>query len=346
MKLSLFWQHVTNIPSTDSTSLAYFNYIGLNVLSHPTAMNLALAHRRGLSSVPMGRLYKGILLAGGAGSRLHPLTAIVSKQLQPVYDKPMIYYPLATLLENGIRDICLISTEDQLPFYRKLLGDGSRLGIAIDYRVQPRPDGIAQAFLIAESFLAGEPAALALGDNILHGAASLAAPFHEFETGATIFAYEVHNPQRYGVVEFSPAGDVLSIEEKPAQPKSNHAVPGLYLFDGDAAQFAKTLRPSRRQELEITDLIAIYHGRQSLRVVPLPRGFAWLDAGTSSSLHEASSYVQTLEKRQGIKIGCPEEAAYRAGLIDREKFERLVHDMPECEYRDHLARVAGSPRAF
>ncbi len=287
----------------------------------------------------MAALQKGIILAGGAGSRLYPLTAIVSKQLQPVYDKPMVYYPLSTLLENGIRDICLISTEDQLPFYRRILGDGSRFGIMIDYRIQPRPEGIAQAFLIAESFIKSEPVALALGDNIFHGSMSLAAPFREFKSGATIFAYEVHNPERYGVVEFSSAGDVLSLEEKPTKPKSSYVVPGLYLYDGSVVEFVKQLRPSARKELEITDLNSIYLKKKSLRVVTLPRGFAWLDADTSSSLHEASSYVQTLERRQGVKIGCPEEAAYRAGLLNHAQFEKLVREMPDCEYRDYLKRV-------
>jgi glucose-1-phosphate thymidylyltransferase len=288
----------------------------------------------------MASLRKGIILAGGAGSRLYPLTAIVSKQLQPVYDKPMVYYPLSTLLENHIREICLISTEEQLPHFRKILGDGSRLGVTIEYRVQPKPEGIAQAFLIAESFIGNQPVALALGDNIFHSSAFFAPCFGKFTGGATIFAYQVHNPERYGVVEFSPSGQVLSLEEKPKRPKSSHVVPGLYIYDKNVVAFVKQLRPSGRNELEITDLNLMYHKRKALRVVPLPRGFAWLDAGTSSSRHEASSYVQTLERRQGIKIGCPEEAAYRAGLIDRKQFQSLVKAMPGCEYREYLERIA------
>ena len=287
----------------------------------------------------MATLHKGIILAGGAGSRLYPLTAIVSKQLQPVYDKPMIYYPLSTFLENRISQICLISTEEQLPLYQKFLGDGSRLGVSIDYRIQPRPEGIAQAFLIAESFIQNEPVALALGDNIFHSSSYFNPAFRDFTNGATIFASQVNNPERYGVVEFSPSGDVLSLEEKPAHPKSNYVVPGLYLYDADVVALVKKLQPSARNELEITDLNLRYLARKALKVVPLPRGFAWLDAGTSSSLHEASSYVQTLEKRQGIKIGCPEEAALRSGLIDHAKFTELIKAMPCCEYRDYLEKV-------
>jgi glucose-1-phosphate thymidylyltransferase len=288
----------------------------------------------------MASLRKGIILAGGSGSRLYPLTAIVSKQLQPVYDKPMVYYPLTTFLENHISEICLISTGEQLPHYRKILGDGSRLGITIEYREQPKPEGIAQAFLIAESFIADEPVALALGDNIFHSSSFFAPAFESFSDGATIFAYQVRNPECYGVVEFSAKGEVLSLEEKPKRPKSSYVVPGLYLYDKNVVAFVKQLKPSARKELEITDLNLMYRKRKALRCVPLPRGFAWLDAGTSSSLHEASSYVQTLEKREGIKIGCPEEAAYRAGLIDRKKFRTLVTSMPNCEYRDYLERIA------
>jgi glucose-1-phosphate thymidylyltransferase len=290
----------------------------------------------------MATLQKGIILAGGAGSRLYPLTAIVSKQLQPVYDKPMIYYPLSTFLENHIRHICLISTADQRPHFEKLLGDGSQLGIQIEYRVQPKPEGIAQALLIAESFIQNDPVALALGDNIFHSSSYLAPSFHDFTQGAVIFAYPVQNPERYGVVEFSPTGEVLSLEEKPARPRSSHVVPGLYLYDAEAVAFVKQLRPSARNELEITDLNLSYLRRKALRVVTLPRGFAWLDAGTSSSLHEASSFVQTLERRQGIKIGCPEEAAWRAGLIDLNQLQKLIEHMPPCDYRDYLQRIAAA----
>jgi glucose-1-phosphate thymidylyltransferase len=292
----------------------------------------------------MAHINKAILLAGGAGSRLYPLTAIVSKQLQPVYDKPMIYYPLSMLLENRIREILLIATEDQLPFYRRILGDGSRLGIRLEYAVQDKPRGIAQALLIAASFVQGDAVALALGDNIFYGAACLNAAFDSFQDGATIFAYQVHNPERYGVVEFAADGSALSLEEKPAQPKSSYVVPGLYLYDADAVKLAGQLRPSARDELEITDLNSLYLQRQKLRVIPLPRGFAWLDAGTSSSLHEASSFVQTLEKRQGVKIGCPEEAALRAGLIDRKQFADIIQRIPGCEYRDYLKKIAAEPQ--
>jgi glucose-1-phosphate thymidylyltransferase len=294
----------------------------------------------------MSKIRKGIILAGGTGSRLYPLTTIVSKQLQPVYDKPMIYYPLTTFLENKISEICLVGMEEQIPLYRKCLGDGSRFGVTIEYRIQPRPEGIAQVFLIAESFIGNEPVALALGDNIFHSSSFFAPAFRDFTSGATIFAYQVHNPERYGVVEFSPDGTVLSLEEKPKRPKSSYVVPGLYLYDSDVVAFTKKLRPSSRGELEITDLNLMYLERKALRVVALPRGFAWLDAGTSTSLHEASSFVQTLEKRQGIKIGCPEEAAFDAGLIDRKQFAALVERMPPCEYREYLERVlAHSPGA-
>ncbi len=287
----------------------------------------------------MAILNKGIILAGGSGSRLYPLTAVVSKQLQPVYDKPMIYYPLSTLLENRIREICVISTEDQLPFFQTLLGDGARLGVRFEYRVQAKPEGIAQAFLVAESFIQNCPVALALGDNIFHNSASLSPSFHEFKAGATIFACHVKNPERYGVIEFSADGEVLSLVEKPARPKSRYVVPGLYLYDADVVGYAKQLKPSARNELEITELNTMYLQRKALRVVTLPRGFTWMDAGTSSGLYEASSSVQILEKRQGTKIGCPEETAFRFGLIDKMQFQELIQRMPPCEYRDYLARA-------
>ena len=229
---------------------------------------------------------------------------------------------------------------NSLPLYQKFLGDGTRLGATIEYRIQPEPEGIAQAFLIAESFIGTDPVALALGDNIFHSSTFFAPAFRDFTKGATIFAYEVHNPERYGVVEFSASGEVLSLEEKPVRPKSNYVVPGLYLYDANVASFVKKLRPSARNELEITDLNLMYMNRQELKVVALPRGFAWLDAGTISSLHEASSFVQTLEKRQGIKIGCPEEAALRSGLIDQKQFRELIKNIPSCEYRDYLEKVA------
>jgi len=284
-------------------------------------------------------MIKGIILAGGAGSRLYPLTLVASKQLQPVYDKPMVYYPLTTLIENGVRELCLISTPADLPRFRQLLGNGTSWGLSIDYREQAKPAGIAQAFLIAESFIGVDPVTLVLGDNIFYGADGFKRAFADFETGASIFGYRVHDPERYGVVEFDGTGRALSIEEKPRQPRSHHAVPGLYLYDNKVVEITKNLRPSPRGELEITDVNLEYLRRDQLRVFQLSRGFAWLDAGTSSSLHEASAYVQTIEKRQGIKIGCPEEAAFRRGFLSRDNLEKLAAGMPNCEYRDYLNRV-------
>jgi glucose-1-phosphate thymidylyltransferase len=280
---------------------------------------------------------KGIILAGGAGSRLYPLTRVASKQLQPVYDKPMVYYPLCTLIEHGVREFCLISTPHDLPRFRQLLGDGSDWGLSIEYRDQPEPRGIAQAFLIAESFLAGQPVALILGDNLFYGGEEFRRAFGEFQAGASIFGCHVHDPERYGVVEFDAQGRALSLEEKPRQPRSNYAVPGLYLYDADVVGIARDLRPSARGELEITHVNQAYLDRGRLRVYRLSRGFAWLDAGTSSSLHDASAFVQTIEKRQGIKIGCPEEAAFRQGFISLAHLGEVVRRMPACEYRQYLS---------
>jgi len=282
---------------------------------------------------------KGIILAGGAGSRLFPLTLVASKQLQPVYDKPMVYYPLTTLIEGGIRELCLISTPHDLPRFQQLLGDGGAWGLAIEYREQPQPAGIAQAFLIAESFIGADAVTLILGDNIFYGGDTFHKAFAEFTAGATIFGYHVNDPERYGVVEFDADGQAISIEEKPEQPKSNYAVPGLYIYDNRVVDVAKHLKPSARGELEITDLNVAYLQRGALRVCRVGRGFAWLDAGTSSSLHEASAYVQTIEKRAGIKIGCPEEAAFRSGFISLAQLARVTNQMPTCEYRDYLAAV-------
>lgn len=279
---------------------------------------------------------KGILLAGGAGSRLYPLSLVASKQLQPVYDKPMVYYPLTTLIEGGVREICLISTPHDLPRFRQLFGDGSQWGISFDYREQAKPEGIAQAFRIAASFIGKDPVALILGDNIFSGGDTFNRAFAEFQGGATIFGYRVHDPERYGVVEFDQAGRALSIEEKPKKPRSNYAVPGLYLYDNDVVAIARDLKPSPRGELEITDVNVEYLRRDTLRVQKLPRGFAWLDAGTSTSLHEASAYVQTIEKRQGIKVGCPEEAAFNRGFISLDGLRQLVSRLPGCEYRAYL----------
>jgi glucose-1-phosphate thymidylyltransferase len=281
---------------------------------------------------------KGIILAGGAGSRLFPLTVIASKQLQPVYDKPMVYYPLTVLIAGGIREFCLISAPQDLPRFRQLLGDGSAWGLTIEYREQPRPEGIAQAFLIAESFIGRGSVTLMLGDSIFFGGDSFQHAFAEFKTGATIFGYRVNDPERYGVVEFDREGRAISIEEKPAQPKSNYAVPGLYIYDNEVVAIAKALKPSARGELEITDVNVEYLRRGKLRVCRLPRGFAWLDAGTSSSLHDASAYVQTIEKRQGVKIGCPEEAAFLRGFLSLARLEAAVAQMPRCEYREYFER--------
>jgi len=283
---------------------------------------------------------KGIILAGGAGSRLYPLTLVASKQLQPVYDKPMVYYPLTTLIESGIREICLISTPRDLPRFKELLSPASAWGISIDFREQEKPAGIAQAFLIAESFIGGDPVALILGDNIFYGGDVFQRAFENFKSGATVFAYQVNDPERYGVVEFDQAGKAISIEEKPKAPRSDYAVPGLYIFDNNVVSVTKALKPSARGELEITDVNLAYLKRGALNVYKLSRGFAWLGAGTSSSLHEASAYVQTIEKRQGIKIGCPEEAAFRKGLLPFESFEALVSTLPNCEYKDYLIGVA------
>ena len=282
---------------------------------------------------------KGIILAGGAGSRLYPLTLVASKQLQPVYDKPMVYYPLTTLIEGGVREFCLISTPQDLPRFRQLLGDGSAWGLRIEYREQPKPEGIAQAFRIADSFIGQDPVTLILGDNIFYGGDTFSRAFSDFRMGAVIFGYHVNDPERYGVVEFDATGHAVSIEEKPKLPKSNFAVPGLYIYDNNIVQIARDLKPGARGELEITDVNVEYLKRGSLRVYPLSRGFAWLDAGTSSSLHEASAYVQTIEKRQGIKVGCPEEAAFRRGFISLTQLAALAEKLPKCEYRDYLAGV-------
>ena len=283
---------------------------------------------------------KGIILAGGTGSRLYPLTQVASKQLQPVYDKPMVYYPLTVLIASGIREFCLISTPQDLPRFRQLLGNGSQWGITIQYREQAKPEGIAQALIIAASFVGADPVTLILGDNIFFGGDAFPRAFAEFRSGATIFAYHVNDPERYGVVEFDAAGCAVSLEEKPAHPRSNYAVPGVYLYDNDALAIAQSLQPSPRGELEITDVNKEYLRRGTLRVQRLSRGTAWLDAGTSSSLHEASAYVQTIEKRQGMKLGCPEEAALYRGFLTLDQFTALIDGMPSCEYRNYLADVA------
>jgi glucose-1-phosphate thymidylyltransferase len=287
---------------------------------------------------------KGIILAGGAGSRLFPLTLVASKQLQPVYDKPMVYYPLTTLIEGGIREFCLISTPHDIPRFRQLLGDGSAWGLSIEYREQAKPEGIAQAFLIAESFIGEDAVTLILGDNIFYGGDTFYKAFAEFKDGATIFGYHVNDPERYGVVAFDLNGRAISIEEKPKQPKSNYAVPGLYIFDNNVVAITKAMKPSARGELEITDVNVEYLRRGQLRVQRLNRGFAWLDAGTSSSLYEASAYVQTIEKRQGVKIGCPEEAAFRQKFLSQSQLDALAARLPNCEYRAYLEEIAAEAR--
>lgn len=282
---------------------------------------------------------KGIILAGGAGSRLYPLTQVASKQLQPVYDKPMVYYPLTVLIASGIREFCLISTPQDLPRFQQLLGDGKRWGISIEYREQAKPEGIAQAFLIADSFIGSDPVTLILGDNLFFGGDAFPRAVADFNSGATIFAYRVNDPERYGVVELDAEGRVMSLEEKPKAPRSKYVVPGVYLYDNDVVAIARGLKPSDRGELEITDVNKEYLRRGTLRVQRLSRGTAWLDAGTSSSLHDASAYVQTIEKRQGVKLGCPEEAALHRGFLSRDQFESLVSAMPECEYSSYLRSV-------
>ncbi|MBI5485555.1 MAG: glucose-1-phosphate thymidylyltransferase RfbA [Deltaproteobacteria bacterium] len=282
---------------------------------------------------------KGIILAGGAGSRLYPLTLVASKQLQPVYDKPMIYYPLATLMAAGIKDILLISTPQDTPRFETLLGDGSRWGISITYKVQPEPKGIAQAFLVGEEFIDNKPVCLILGDNIFYGKMNLDRIISEFRGGALIFGYQVNDPERYGVVDFDANGKVLSIEEKPKQPRSHYAVPGLYLYDGGIVAVAKSIKPSPRGELEITDVNLDYMRRGELIVERLGRGIAWLDTGTHKSLMEASIFIETIESRQGLKIACLEEIALRRGFIDCAGMKQVIDATPNSSYRDYLVRV-------
>lgn len=284
---------------------------------------------------------KGIILAGGSGTRLYPVTQSISKQLLPVYDKPMIYYPLSTLMLAGIQDILIISTPEDLPRFELLLRDGSQWGLDISYKVQPSPDGLAQAFILSETFIGNDLSALVLGDNIFYG--------HDFNKllgsamarneGATVFAYHVHDPERYGVAEFDSSNKVLSLEEKPKSPKSNYAVTGLYFYDKDVVEMAKSLKPSARGELEITDLNRLYLKKQKLNVEIMGRGYAWLDTGTHDSLLEASQFIATLENRQGLKVSCPEEISYRRGWINLTQLERLAAPLSKNGYGQYLQRI-------
>jgi len=282
---------------------------------------------------------KGIILAGGAGSRLYPVTQVTSKQLLPVYDKPMIYYPLTTLMLAGVKEILIISTPEDLPRFEALLGDGRHWGIRFSYKAQPRPEGLAQAFILGEEFIAGDCVSLILGDNIFYGHTAIPKVFEDFERGGAVFGYPVRDPERYGVIEFDRAGRAISIEEKPKQPKSHFAVPGLYVFDGRVADVAKAVRPSARGELEIVDVIRFYLNEGSLRVSVLGRGVAWLDTGLASSLQDASAFIRLIEDRQSVKIGCPEEVALRKGFISLAQFNSLVAGLPNCQYRAYLEGV-------
>lgn len=287
-------------------------------------------------------MMKGIILAGGTGSRLFPITRGISKQLLPVYDKPMIYYPLSVLMQAGIKEILIISTPHDLPIFKRILNDGSQLGLSFSFKEQPRPEGLAQAFIIGEEFIGSDSVALILGDNIFYGPnfSTILNRAVQLESGGLIFGYPVKDPQRYGVVEFDANGNVTGIEEKPQQPKSHYAVPGLYFYDNHVIDIAKNLKPSKRGELEITDVNMSYLRRKRLKVELLGRGYAWLDTGTHEALQQAASYVQAIQERQGLKIACVEELAYRLGYIGKDQLEKLANDMTQNDYGRYLLDIA------
>ena len=284
---------------------------------------------------------KGIILAGGSGTRLYPVTQNISKQLLPVYDKPMIYYPLSTLMLGGMRDILIISTPEDMPKFKKLLGDGSQWGVSFQYKVQSSPDGLAQAFLLGEEFISDDPSALILGDNIFYGhnLQQLLQSADQREKGATVFAYHVHDPERYGVAKFDDNNQVISIEEKPVKPKSNFAVTGLYFYDNQVVDFAKKIKPSPRGELEITDVNKLYLAEKNLGVEIMDRGYAWLDTGTHDSLLDAGQFISTIENRQGLKVCCPEEVSYRNNWIDKAQLEKLAHPLIKNQYGKYLMKI-------
>ena len=284
---------------------------------------------------------RGIILAGGAGTRLFPLTLVASKQLMPVYDKPMIYYPLSTLMLMGIQEVLIISTAEDIPRFERLLGDGANLGMQFSYKIQAEPNGIAHAFLIGESFIQADPVTLILGDNLFYGHGYLDFLKGKLEnfSGATVFGYQVKDPERYGVVEFDEKGKVLSIEEKPKQPKTNYAVPGLYIYDNEVVSITKKMQPSARGELEITDVNKAYLERDNLHVELLGRGVAWLDTGTHKSLLDAGAFIETIESRQGLKVACLEEIAYSEEFISKEQFSKLIYEYPKNDYRDYLETI-------